>query len=182
MLTETIFSGGPIWVDSPSRPERSSPEAVVVRDDQIEFVGSLAEARAGARTEHAQHLSPTAIDRFSRLGVIPSMQPAHVADDGRWADMRLNPDQVSRSFPIASLDRSGAALAFGSDWTVASLDPLPALEAAVTRAPAHGSRPGGWVPTERIDIETALRAHTFGSARAGFSEDWSGSIAVGKQA
>ena len=151
--------------------------------DSYESMNRLNGARdRRARVEHAQHLSASAIERFARLGVIPSMQPAHAADDGRWADRRLNADQVSRSYPIASLARSGARLAFGSDWTVAALDPLAAVEAAVTRAPTDGSRPGGWVPSERIEIETALRAHTFGSAWAGFSDAWSGSIEVGKQA
>lgn len=134
------------------------------------------------RIEHAQHLSATAIPRFQQLGVIASMQPAHAADDGRWAHRRLSADQISRTYPIASLERAGAHLAFGSDWTVAALNPLPALQAAVTRIPWDGSLPGGWVPQERINLETALRAHTFGSAYAGFSEGRTGSLAPGMAA
>ena len=37
------------------------------------------------RIEHAQHIHPTDIGRFSSLGVIASMQMSHLADDGRWA-------------------------------------------------------------------------------------------------
>lgn len=36
------------------------------------------------RIEHAQHLRPADIPRVAALGVIPSMQPYHAIDDGRW--------------------------------------------------------------------------------------------------
>src|SRR6185503_2026058 len=41
------------------------------------------------RVEHAQHLAPPEIPRFAKLGVIPSMQPYHAIDDGRWAERFL---------------------------------------------------------------------------------------------
>ena len=37
-------------------------------------------------------------------------------------------------YPFGSLHRrAGARIAFGSDWTVSTQDPLPQLEVAVTR-------------------------------------------------
>ena len=131
------------------------------------------------RVEHAQHLSPDAIGRFGALDVVASVQPAHLVDDGPWAESRIGPERVARAYAFRALHQAGAAVAFGSDWTVAPLDPLPGLAAAVFRQTRDGAHPGGWVPNEKISMEEALVAYTGGAAYAGFSEGWSGRLAPG---
>jgi predicted amidohydrolase YtcJ len=131
------------------------------------------------RIEHVQHLSPAAFPRFAQLGVIASMQPYHAADDGRWAEKRIGPERIKTTYAFRSLLDAGATLAFGSDWTVAPIDPVLGMGAAVTRRTIDGANPEGWVPQERITLEETLRAYTGGSARAGFMEDRVGRVAVG---
>jgi predicted amidohydrolase YtcJ len=70
-------------------------------------------------------------------------------------------------------------LAFGSDWTVAPIDPILGIDAAVTRRTIDGAYPGGWMPQERISLEETLRAYTDGGARAGFMEGKLGRVAPG---
>ena len=131
------------------------------------------------RIEHVQHLSPSAFPRFAQLGVIASMQPYHAADDGRWAEKRIGPERIKTTYAFRSLLDAGATLAFGSDWTVAPIDPLLGIAAAVRRETIDGTNPDGWVPEERISLDETLRAYTEGSARAGFKEDRLGRVAVG---
>src|SRR5690606_33800303 len=69
------------------------------------------------RIEHAQHLSTAAIPRFAAMNVLPSMQPYHAIDDGRWAEKRIGADRIQRTYAFRSLLDSGANLMFGSDWT-----------------------------------------------------------------
>jgi predicted amidohydrolase YtcJ len=134
------------------------------------------------RIEHAQHLSPGAIPRFARQGVIPSMQPYHAIDDGRWAEKRIGPVRIKTTYAFRSLLDAGARLAFGSDWTVAPIAPLEGIYAAVTRRTLDGKNPGGWVPAQKITVEEALRAYTAGGAWAGFQEDRLGTLEPGKLA
>jgi len=134
------------------------------------------------RAEHAQHLTPGAIARFARQGVIASMQPFHAMDDAPWAEKRIGPERVRRSYAFRSLLDSGATLAFGSDWTVAPLDPLPAVAAAVTRRPPDGTHPEGWIPEQRITLEESLVAHTHGAAFAGYREGGTGQLRPGAYA
>jgi predicted amidohydrolase YtcJ len=134
------------------------------------------------RIEHAQHLRPQDIPRFGRHQVIASMQPYHAADDGRWCGKRLGTERSQGAYAFRSLLDTGAILAFGTDWTVAPLDPLPAIKAAVTRQTLDGGHPGGWNPEQKITVEEAVRAYTMGSAFAEFAEDFKGSISVGKLA
>jgi len=73
-------------------------------------------------------------------------------------------------------------LAFGTDWSVAPLDPMQGLYAAVTRATLDGKNPDGWVPEQKISLKEALEAYTLGSAYAEFQEKEKGSISPGKLA
>jgi hypothetical protein len=134
------------------------------------------------RIEHAQHLRPQDIPRFARDGVIASMQPYHAIDDGRWAEKRIGKERIKTTYAFRSLLDSGAKLAFGTDWTVAPLNPLLTIYAAVTRRTLDGKNPKGWVPEQKISVEETVRAYTLGSAYAEFQENVKGSITVGKLA
>lgn len=134
------------------------------------------------RIEHAQHLRASDIPLLRDRAVIASMQPYHAADDGRWAGKRIGAKRSETTYAFRSLLDAGVKLAFGSDWTVAPLNPLEGIWAAVTRQTLDGKHPGGWVPAQRITVEEAVEAYTRGSAYAEFMEQEKGSIAPGKLA
>lgn len=134
------------------------------------------------RIEHVQHLRPEEFKRFKADGVIASMQPYHIIDDGRWAEGRIGAKRCSTSYANRSLLDAGARLAFGSDWPVAPLDPILGIDAAVNRRTLEGKDPGGWFPDQKITVREAIEAYTIGSAFAGFEEKDRGSITVGKLA
>jgi len=134
------------------------------------------------RIEHAQHLRSSEIKRFGSQNVIASMQPYHCADDGRWCDKRIGPERSKGTYAFRSLLDAGAMLAFGTDWTVAPLNPMEGLKAAVTRQTLDGKHPNGWVPEQKISLEEAIRAYTVGSAYAEFQEKVKGSLTPGKLA
>jgi hypothetical protein len=134
------------------------------------------------RVEHAQHIAPADLARFGRLGVIPSMQPYHAIDDGRWAERVIGSERSLTTYAFRSLLDGGARLAFGSDWFVAPPTPLEGIYAAVTRRTLDDRNPGGWVPGQRITVEEALRAYTAGAAYAGFDERERGTLQPGRAA
>lgn len=134
------------------------------------------------RIEHAQHLDPADIPRFAELGVIPSMQPYHAIDDGRWADRVIGPERARGTYAFRALLDAGARVAFGSDWFVAPPTPLEGIYAAVTRRTLDGAHPEGWVPEQKITVEEALAAYTRNAAFASFEEDLKGTLEPGKLA
>ncbi len=131
------------------------------------------------RVEHAQHLSKHAIARFASLEVIPSMQPYHAIDDGKWASKRLDDDRLKRTYAFRSLLNNNARVSFGTDWTVAPINPLEGIYAAVTRRTRDGKNPGGWYPEQKITVEEALRCYTVNSAFSGFQENVLGRLKPG---
>jgi len=64
------------------------------------------------------------------------------------------------TYAFNSLLKSGATLVFGSDWTVAPLNPLSGIYAAVTRRTLDGEHPEGWIPEEKISVEEAIKGYT----------------------
>jgi predicted amidohydrolase YtcJ len=134
------------------------------------------------RIEHAQHLLPSDIDRFAKLGVIASMQPYHAIDDGRWAEAYIGSERIKTTYAFNSLLNAKAAITFGSDWAVAPASPLKGIYAAVTRRTLDDKNPNGWVPEQKITVAQALLAYTKNAAYASFDEKIKGTLEVGKLA
>jgi hypothetical protein len=132
------------------------------------------------RIEHAQHIHSRDFLRFARLGVIASVQPFHAIDDGRWAEKRIGHERCKTTYAFASFLKNGVKMCFGSDWTVAPLNPMLGIYAAVTRRTTDGVNPNGWFPEQRISVPEAIEAYTINNAYASFEENEKGSITVGK--
>ncbi|MCE7863025.1 MAG: amidohydrolase [Bacteroidetes bacterium CHB5] len=133
------------------------------------------------RMEHAQHPVQADFRRFAELNVIPSMQPYHAIDDGRWAEKFIG-NRIKTTYAFRSMINAQANLVFGSDWFVAPPIPLEGIYAAVTRQTIDAKNPGGWVPEQKISVEEALKSYTIRAAYASFEETIKGSIAPGKLA
>jgi predicted amidohydrolase YtcJ len=138
---------------------------------------------------HIQLFDPADIGRFAELGVVASFQPLWAHADRYITELtepRLGPERSRWLYPIRSVAETGAWVAAGSDWSVSSMDPLSAIEVALTRrAPDASPDPGGdgaWIGEERVDLATMLRAYTLWGAVAGDLEAETGSITVGKSA
>jgi predicted amidohydrolase YtcJ len=134
------------------------------------------------RIEHAQVLAPEDLPRFAQLKVIASMQPSHETTDMRWAEQRIGPERAKGAYAWASLLKSGAPLAFGTDYDVEPLNPMRGLYACVTRELPEGGPVGGWEPQEKISLGDCIRAYTSGSAYAQFEEGKKGELKAGEYA
>ena len=134
------------------------------------------------RIEHFQIADPADIPRLAPAGIIASMQPTHQTSDRLMAEKRLGPNRLAGAYAWQTVLKSGAKLAFGSDFPVESPNPFPGLSAAVSRQDVNGQPPGGWVPSERLTFAQALSAFTRGAAYAGFAEDRIGALEPGKWA
>lgn len=136
------------------------------------------------RIEHIEVISIADLPRFRQVGVIASMQPIHAYPStvAVWS-RAVGEARLPRAFPWRSLQSAGARLAFSSDWPASiSLSPLRGLHNAVNRRTLEGEPPGGWLPGQRVDLETALRAYTIDAAWAARLEHERGSLTPGKLA
>jgi len=113
------------------------------------------------RVEHAHGFRPPDVRRFARSNIIASVQPFLFSDEtGKSTD------------PLRNLLDAKTTLAFGSDSSMISVNPLLGIAAAVNAND----------PKQKISVEEAVRFYTLGSAYAEFQENEKGSITVGKLA
>jgi hypothetical protein len=134
---------------------------------------------------HLEVINPADIPRFAAVGATATIQPIWATLDAQMVDLRmpvLGPERTTWQYPFRSLQRAGAHLAGGSDWTVSTPDPLLEVEAAVTRVDADDRAAEPFLPNQRLDLDTALRAYTIGSAYVNHLDASTGSLEVGKLA
>ncbi len=92
---------------------------------------------------HLELIDPADIPRFKELGVVANFQGLWAYPDEyvtKLTEPILGPERSGRLYPIGSVARSGARIAGGSDWSVSSLNPLEAIQVAVTRRSIDGGR------------------------------------------
>ncbi len=133
------------------------------------------------RIEHIETIHPSDLPRFAALGVLPSMEPIH-ADPATievWS-AAIGPERTRLGFAWRSIEKAGGRLVFSSDWPASiSVDPIRGLHNAVNRRTVTGLPPNGWIPEERVSVETALRAYTVNAAYASHEENRKGTLRPG---
>ena len=133
------------------------------------------------RMEHAQIIRPQDIERFAKLDIIASIQPAHIVADRYMSDRELG-KRSEMAFPLATLIDIGVPMAFGSDAPVDTPDPIYGIHCAVNRNLPGEPIDKSWYPTQRISVKDAIRAYTVGAAFAAGKEDVIGDLGEGKYA
>jgi predicted amidohydrolase YtcJ len=129
------------------------------------------------RVEHIELVHPNDLPRFAELGVIASMQPAHAPLTGDDPDpwlKRIDPARWDYAFAWQTVRQAGARLAFGSDWPVASADPIEGLHFALNR---QLWAPG--LPNQRQSLVDTLHGYTRDAAYAEFQEQNKGQLRPG---
>ena len=159
-----------------------------VREALDAFEATRATVGGEDRRHHIAHLQvvhPDDVPRFASLGVVANAQPYWACLDGQMRELCIpffGPERSGHQYPFASLRRSGAVLAFGSDWPVSTPNPLLEMQVAVTRVPDGEPDVEPFLPHERLHLAAAVEAFTMGSAFVNHLEGETGSIRPGKLA
>ena len=143
---------------------------------------------------HIQIVHPDDIPRFRALGAVANAQPLWAVNEGQMVHLTIpfiGRERAGWQYPFASLRRAGAVLAFGSDWSVSTPDPLAEMHVAVNRTapPDYAymdeedpALTEPFLPDERLDLAAAVAAFTIGSAYVNHLDEVTGSIEPGKAA
>ncbi len=137
------------------------------------------------KIEHIEDIAEADIPRFAKEGVIASFQPLHANPEPNWMGAwiaHVGPEREQRAFAWNTIRKTGAHLAFGSDWPVVTINPWLGMQMAVTRQDFEGNPPGGWLPQHRMSLADTVYTYTMGGAYALHREKVEGSIEPGKLA
>ncbi|NMH70887.1 amidohydrolase [Bacillus sp. RO3] len=180
------------WIDDADREgfrirlHACGDAAVRLGLDLYEHAGNVNGFRDSRHTiEHIEVCDPSDFSRFEKLGVIASIQPEHMTsgsmDTHAYLD-RLGHDRARFTWPIGSLQNHKAVVAFGTDFPIVDLNPMPGLYRAVTRKHEDGTPQEGWNPLEKISLAHSLIHYTKSPAYGNFREHDTGTVEIGKKA
>ena len=134
--------------------------------------------------EHVELISPEDIPRMGELGIIPSMQPEHIAltqvfDENPYP-VTMGPERASRTWQFKTMLDTCGVVACGSDCPVVSSNPFLGIFRAVTRLHNDGKPEGGWNPTEKLTMAEVLKGYTSNGAYGVRREHELGTLEKGK--
>ncbi len=131
---------------------------------------------------HLQVVHPDDIPRFAQLGATANIQALWAAHEAQMDELTipfLGERRAGWQYPFGALERSGAALAAGSDWPVSSADPLAGIHVAVNRRVPGRDDAEPLDVSQALSLASALSAYTAGSARVNHHDDITGHLAEG---
>jgi predicted amidohydrolase YtcJ len=134
---------------------------------------------------HLQLIHADDRPRFAELNIGAVFQPLWAYPDEAALELdipMLGEERTWQMYPIGSLQRAGARIVGGSDYFVTDLDPLLAIETAITRQDPYSNEGPILNQDERVDLETMIAAYTINGAYQMGLEQEQGSIEVGKRA
>jgi len=134
---------------------------------------------------HLELIDPADVPRFKRLGAAANFQALWAYADPYITDLTLpilGPARSRWLYPIGSVAKTGAVIVGGSDWSVSSLNPLLAIQVALTRRGPEDGPGEAWIPEEKVDLTTMLRAYTVNGAWLCRDEGWRGTLEAGRAA
>lgn len=136
--------------------------------------------------EHIEIIHPNDIDRFDKLGIIPSLQPNHMAITEHLKDNPflsfLGKEREPYYWIGKTLIDSCKMVTYGTDYPISEQNPMLVVFRAINRVMNDMEPAGGWNPQEKVSLETALRNYTYNGAYSNFHEKELGSLEVGKYA
>lgn len=154
----------------------------IVLDDYIALIEETKSRKQRHRIEHAQVLTTDDLHKFSKYGIIASMQATHATSDKNMAETRLGSERIKGAYAWKTLLEKNTIIANGSDFPVESANPFFGLHAAITRQDHNNQPEGGWYANEAMTFTQALKSFTYDAAYAGHQEKLVGSLEVGKKA
>ncbi len=133
------------------------------------------------RIEHAQHLNPSDIPRFARMGVVASMQGIHACSDAPYVLPRLGVQRAREgAYVWQTLWKTGAVITNGTDVPVEAISPIASFHCSVTRDMVGTD--SAFFPAEKLTRQQALQTYTTNGAYVAFQEHENGSLTPGKWA
>lgn len=134
--------------------------------------------------EHCELIDPADIPRFGEMGVVPSVQPEHIAltqtYDANPYRTVLGEELAGTAWPYRDLMHSAGVLALGSDCPVVDNNPYLGIFRGITRVHNDGKPEGGWNPSQKLTLAEVLRFYTYGAAYAVSREHEMGTLEPGK--
>ena len=131
---------------------------------------------------HAQITNPRILKNMKEHDVLTYIQPVFIDLDMDIVEPQVGVHRMDKVYAWKSMLDMGIHASGGSDAPVVSFDAMENIYFAVTMKDIHGRPEEGWIPSEKMSVEEAVKLFTKNAAYASYTENENGSIENGKWA
>jgi predicted amidohydrolase YtcJ len=186
-IPETVFKDAVRQVDAhglQAHIHAIGDRAVHVALDAFEGARAAGFTTSRDMVSHMNVIEPADQPRFGKFGVTAIFQPLWASDEPymRLTIKAIGPDRSRYIYPEQGVLGNAGRIAYGSDWPVASADPLWGIEVALTRTDPDHPELEPLLPGEAVSLAEAIKDYTLEVAWVNRLEHETGSIEVGKSA
>ena len=153
-------------------------------DQAIEiYKSSGCEKEMKNRLEHIQIAYPEQMRKMNEMGLIASVQPAHLLHDWQTSEEMLGMERCRHVYPFRNMLSEGLQLVFGTDWPVSRMDPRRGLHSAVYRKDENGIPENGWFSDQTLTFMESYKAYSCTAKHAGgWKSDFHFGFSIGDDA
>lgn len=131
---------------------------------------------------HCQITNPDILKGMKEQDLLAYIQPVFVNLDMNTVEPAIGSKRMNKIYAWKSMLDMGIHASGGSDAPVESFDALENIYFAVTRKNREEKPEEGWIPSEKLSVDEAVKLFTRNAAYASYTEEENGTIEVGKHA
>lgn len=131
---------------------------------------------------HVQITNPRILENMKKHDILAYIQPVFVDLDMGIVEAQVGPHRMDKVYAWKTMLDMGIHASGGSDAPVVSFDAMENIYFAVTRKDINGLPEEGWIPSEKMSVDEAVKLFTKDAAYASYTEDENGTIEIGKWA
>ena len=130
---------------------------------------------------HCQITNPRILQGMKDQDLLAYIQPVFIDLDMNTVEPAIGAHRMDKVYAWKSMLDMGIHTSGGSDAPVVSFDAMENIYFAVTRKNISGQPQEGWIPSEKMSVDEAVKLFTKNAAYASYTEDENGTIEVGKK-
>ena len=131
---------------------------------------------------HAQVTNPRILNAMKEQDILTYIQPVFIDLDMNMVEPTIGSHRMDKVYAWKSMLDMGIHTSGGSDAPVVSFDAMENIYFAVTMQDINGQPEGGWIPSEKMSVDEAVKLFTKNASYASYTENENGTIEVGKWA
>ena len=131
---------------------------------------------------HCQITNPRILKAIKDNDILAYIQPVFVDLDMNTVEPAIGARRMEGIYAWRTMLDLGIHASGGSDAPVDSFNAMENIYFAVTRRNINGEPEEGWIPSERLTVDEAVKLFTKYAAYASYTEDENGTIGIGKNA
>ena len=131
---------------------------------------------------HAQITNPEILAKMAENDILAYIQPVFINSDMDIVEERIGAHRMPKVYAWKSMLDMGIHASGGSDAPVERFDIMENIYFAVTQKNLSGLPEEGWIPSEKMSVDEAVKLFTKYAAYASYTEHENGTIELGKHA